>query len=148
VRTLALLLLSGSLSASVADNLRQFEGIRLSSYLDTTGHWTVGYGHRCAEGARVTLMEAEALLSSDIAEAGRGAKKVFPSFASHPQHVQDVLVEMVFQIGAAKALTFKRFGAAIAASDYARAGREMLDSRWHKQTPWRVRALVAGLNQS
>jgi GH24 family phage-related lysozyme (muramidase) len=75
VRTLALLLLSGSLSASVADNLRQFEGIRLSSYLDTTGHWTVGYGHRCAEGARVTLMEAEALLSSDIAEAGRGRKR-------------------------------------------------------------------------
>jgi GH24 family phage-related lysozyme (muramidase) len=147
VKALALLLLSGSLVASVADNLRQFEGLRLSSYLDTTGHWTVGYGHRCAEGTRVTPSEAESLLAADIAEAGRGAKRVFPSFASHPQHVQDVLVEMVFQIGATKALTFKRFGAAISSSDYAGARREMLDSRWYKQTPGRVRALVARLDQ-
>jgi lysozyme len=140
------LLLSVSLSASVADDLRKFEGLRLSSYKDTQGFWTVGYGHRCAEGATMTLSAAEKAMSDDIARAEQGARRVFPTFSDHPQHVKNVLVELCFQLGETGMRKFVKFGQAIAAHDYESAAKHLLDSKFHKQTPKRVEELAERLS--
>lgn len=144
-KLLPLLLLSVNLGASVVDDLRAHEGYRSSAYLDTTGHYTVGFGRRCVQGAQMSREQAALALNGDIATAERGARKLWPSFANHSQQVQDALVEIVFQIGATGAAKFVRFGAAIAAHDYTRAGAELLASKWAKQTPNRVRFLVGKL---
>ena len=140
-----LMLASVNLGASVADDLRAFEGLRLNAYLDTTGHFTCGYGHRCAEGTKMTLLTAEKALADDILRAERGAKEVFPTFSAQPQHVQDVLVELTFQMGQSGMRKFIEFGKAIQSRDYALASECLIDSRFHKQTPARCEALARKL---
>jgi hypothetical protein len=116
-----LLLLAGALSASVSDDLRKYEGLRLTAYRDTQGFWTCGWGHRCAEGTKMNLLAAEKALADDISSAE--------------------------QLGESGMRKFVKFGRAIAARDYATASREMLNSRWHKQTPKLCEELARKINQ-
>jgi lysozyme len=141
-----LLIFAGTLSASVSDDLRKHEGLRLTAYRDTQGFWTCGWGHRCAEGTKMTPLAAEKALADDVAIAERGARRVFPSFDSHSQEVKDVLVEACFQLGEAGMRKFAKFGRAVGARDYAAASREMLNSRWHQQTPKRCEELARRIN--
>lgn len=145
IRLLPLLILSANLGASVVSDLKTHEGYRSQAYLDTTGHWTVGHGHRCVHGAQMTREQAAIALAADIALAEKGARKLWPSFGSHPQQVQDVLVEIVFQIGAHGASKFARFNAAIFDHDYQVAGRVLLSYKWARQTPNRVKFLASKL---
>ena len=145
-RSLIPLLLAGAAFGSVSDDLRKFEGLRLNAYLDTRGLWTCGYGHRCAEGTQMTLLAAENTLADDISCAERGAKAVFPTFSAQPQHVQDVLVELTFQLGSAGMRKFVHFGQAIHDRDYKLASACLLDSRFHKQCPQRCETLAKRLN--
>ena len=146
IRALIPLLLAGAVFGSVADDLRTFEGLRLQAYLDTTNHWTVGYGRRCDKGAVMTKEQAESAINDDIAKAEQGARHVFPSYASQPQHVQDVLTELCFQIGSAGMRKFAHFGKAIRDRDYALASACLIDSRFHKQTTQRCETLADRLN--
>ena len=148
-RTHALLplLLAGSLSASVSDDLKRFEGFSSTSYVCPTGHLTVGFGHRTDKSVTMSRETALAVLFSDIALAEQGARRVFPSYDNQPQRVRDVLVEMVFQIGTTGASKFVKFKAAIAANDYRQAASEMLNSKWAKQTPARVTELANRIKQ-
>ena len=139
------LLLAGAAFGSVSDDLRAFEGLRLNAYLDTRGLWTCGYGHRCAEGTQMTLPEAEKALADDIAKAEQGARHVFTTFDAQPQHVQDVLVELTFQIGSAGMRKFIKFGQAIQSRDYALASAYLIDSRFHKQCPQRCETIARKL---
>ena len=145
IRSLIPLLLAGAAFGSVSDDLRNFEGLKLQAYLDTANHWTVGYGRRCEKGAVMTKEQAESALADDIAKAEQGARRVFPSYDSQPQHVQDVLVEAVFQLGAAGMRKFVKFGQAIQSRDYALASACLLDSRFHKQCKARCEALAGKL---
>jgi GH24 family phage-related lysozyme (muramidase) len=140
------LLLAGALSASVPDDLKRLEGFRGTAYLDTQGFWTCGYGHRCAEGTKMTLLAAEKALADDISSAEHAAKRAFPTFAGHPQHVKDVLVELCFQLGETGMRKFVKFGQAIAAHDYESAGNHLLDSKFHHQTKQRCEELARKLS--
>ena len=53
-----------------------------------------------------------------------------------------VLIEMAYQMGLAGLLGFKRFLAAAREGRWADAAREMLDSRWARQTPERAERLA------
>ncbi len=148
IRPLLLALaMTGSAFASVSSDLKQFEGFREHAYVDTTGHWTVGYGRRCERGAKVSQIEAEALLIIDINKARVGAARVFTSYASQPAHVQDVLTETVYQLGERGAAKFVRFGKAIQLRDYALASACLIDSRFHKQCKARCEALARKLTK-
>ena len=94
----------------------------------------------------MTLLEAEKTLADDIAKAEQGARRVFPSCDSQPQHVQDVLTELCFQIGQTGMRKFIKFGQAIQASDYALASACLINSRFHKQCPQRCETLAKRLN--
>lgn len=51
---------------------KRYEGLRLKSYRDSGGIWTVGYGHTgqdVTEDRCVTELEAEALLRADLRSA-------------------------------------------------------------------------------
>ena len=146
IRSLIPLLLAGAAFGSVSEDLRKFEGLRLRSYLDTTNNWTVGYGRRCDKGAVMTKEQAESALSDDIAKAEHGARHVFPSYDSHPQHVKDVLVELTFQIGPTGISKFVHFNQAIHDRDYKLSSACLIDSRFHKQCPQRCETLAKRLN--
>lgn len=54
--------------------IESFEGLRLTSYQDSVGVWTIGYGHTLGvgPGQTITQPQAQAFLQQDlqIAEAG------------------------------------------------------------------------------
>ena len=148
IRALLLALtMTGSAFCSVTEDLCKFEGFREHAYVDTTGHYTVGYGRRCERGAKVSQIEAEALLIIDINKARMGAAKVFTSYGSQPAHVQDVLVEICFQLGERGAAKFVKFGQAIQDCDYALASACLIDSKFHKQCKARSEALAGKLTK-
>lgn len=82
------------------DVVRGVEGLRLEAYLDTGGVWTIGYGHTGPEvvkGLKITLEQAEALLSKDLGTAERVVNKLVSVPLSQSQF--DALVSFVYNIG-------------------------------------------------
>jgi lysozyme len=79
---------------------RSFEGLRLEAYQDSAGIWTVGYGHTGPEvhgGQRITEIQAEALLRSDLSSAVRAVQKAV--LVNLAQHQFDALVDFCFNVG-------------------------------------------------
>jgi len=123
--------------------IKRHEGLRLSSYEDSLGFWTIGYGHFCCSPIPdITEEEAQELLEEDIARAKNMVLRDFPWTADLDQIRFEVLVEMVFQLGIVTFKTFHKMLAACQAKDWATAANEMLDSLWHKQTPSRCEELA------
>ena len=119
------------------------EGFRANAYLDTVGKLTIGYG-RNIQDVGISEPEATHLCENDIDRAIEGAETLLPPIDW--KHLTDlrreVLVEMVFQMGLPRVLGFVNMIAALREYDYALAADEMLDSRWHEQTPARCEDLA------
>ncbi len=81
--------------------IAEVEGLRLQTYQDLAGNWTVGYGHRI-EGPymatkSITIEEAQEFLKEDT----RIVEKSINSLVSSPlnQNQFDALVSLTFNIG-------------------------------------------------
>lgn len=81
------------------DLTKQFEGCRLTAYQDSTGVWTVGYGHTQGvyAGQTITLEQAEDFLIADVL----WAQRVVNIFVTVPllQAEFDALVDFTFNLG-------------------------------------------------
>ncbi len=73
---------------------------------------------------------ASATLAIQLEDAEQEVAERWPWAAGLFQARREVLVEMAFQMGAAKLATFRKFLAAAEAGDFERAAEEMLDSKW------------------
>jgi GH24 family phage-related lysozyme (muramidase) len=60
---------TGKINANGLLLLKSFEGLRLESYLDAVGIWTIGYGTTAnvVQGMRISQAQAEAFLMRDLA---------------------------------------------------------------------------------
>lgn len=127
----------------------QNEGLRLSPYLDTAGHYTVGIGHRLLKHEAVkvyTLEEVHLLFKKDLFVALQDAKVLVPSFDTQPLPVRQVLVDMSFQLGHDRLSKFKRMLHSINYGDYQAAASDIRFSHYHKQTTSRAERNIARLN--
>lgn len=116
--------------------LREGEGLRLAPYQDTTGHLTIGYGHKLTPGesrASITKANAEALLAKDSASAWQEAGRI-----SEATPARVVLTLMCYQLGYVGTLKHVKTIKLLQAGDYGSAFLEMYDSTWYHQTPQRV----------
>jgi lysozyme len=126
-----------SSSSKLEDSVAFHEGFRAEPYQDTVGVWTIGYGStRYPSGrlvgqhdAPVTELEARLMLRHDLLQAIYVACS-YPWFADLSQPRQDVIVEMLYNLGAKRFDGFRRLHAALATQDYAQAALEMADSKW------------------
>jgi lysozyme len=118
------------------------EGLRLVVYDDKTGeplrpgmvlkgHPTIGFG-RALDVNGISKAEAHYLLDNDIARATKDAQG-FLWFWELNDARQDVVIEMLFNLGLRDFMGFRRMIAAIARRDYESAADEMTLSRWAKQ---------------
>ena len=140
--------ITDELKARVQDH----EGLRTSVYLDTLGKKTVGIGHlvqphemeRFAEGVEIPMDEIMEIFEMDLNRAAAGADMLIEDNVGHdlPQHVGEVILEMVFQLGTTGVSKFKKFWKALRVKDWKKAAAEMKDSRWHSQTPRRCESLA------
>ena len=140
--------ITDELKARVQDH----EGLRTSVYLDSLGKKTVGIGHlvqhheleRFAEGVEIPMDEIMEIFEMDLNRAAAGADMLIEDNVGHdlPQHVGEVILEMVFQLGTTGVSKFKKFWKALRVKDWNKAAAEMKDSRWHSQTPRRCESLA------
>lgn len=117
------------------------EGLKLKPYTCTAGKLSIGVGRNLDDNG-ISHAEAMMMLDADIetciAELGRS----LPSWKLHDEVRQNVLIEMVFNLGMPRLLTFRKMLAALAVYDYDTAAKEALDSRWAVQVGQRARTLA------
>lgn len=119
---------------------KRFEGLRLKPYTCPAGKSTIGYGHNLDDNG-ITEDIAVRLLDADLMTAEREVRQRFTHFYKLNEARQFVLVDMCFNMGAAKLFTFKKMFAALAKDEYPTAAREMLNSKWARQVGNRAKVL-------
>lgn len=79
--------------------IEEFEGLRLSSYQDSVGVWTIGYGHTkgVKSGQTITQEQAENFLREDVSQAEDAVNRLgLPLNANQ----FSALVSFTFNLGA------------------------------------------------
>lgn len=115
----------------VARDVSKAEGYRAKAYQDTEGVWTIGYGTNLQE-LEIDEPLAARWLSKKLAEAERDLEQ-FGWYAVLSSGRQRVLVELVYNLGLPRLLSFVKMIAAIKARDFQTAAAELLDSKWARQ---------------
>ena len=108
------------------------EGFRKKPYQCSEGVWTIGHG-------LTWLTEEESLhiLAGRISQLHLKLLDSPDWYKDLPPEIQGVIIEMCFQMGVSGTLKFKKAIAHMKEKEWQLAAHEMLDSRWHKQTPQR-----------
>lgn len=129
----------------------------LVSYRCPAGHWTAGYGHNleahpdpaypAAAGTTCTIEQADAWLASDIAEAEEAMLRRWPWMSALPRGVYLALLNIVFNVGAARFSGFARALTALRRANYELAADELEDSLWFRQVGNRAKRIVAAVRR-
>ena len=129
-----------TIKADVKRDIKLDEGWNPKPYKCTEGIWTIGFGTNIT---RITREEGEALLDLRLDKI---INHDLLSFTKELPNLNDarktVLINMLYQLGLQGVKKFKRMRQAIVNKDFKRASIEMVDSKWHRQTPNRCRRLA------
>ncbi len=138
------------------DSIIRHEGFKARPYIDPLAHtkipseayelikryWdelTPSFGHGLTY---ITEDESRAIVAGRVQQLRSELSKELWWFSTAPATVQDVLIEMAYQLGVGGVRKFRNTLAHLAKADYSAAADEMLDSLWAKQTPGRAHALA------
>ena len=120
---------------------KKYEGLRLKPYKCPAGKLTIGYGHNL-DDLGITVEQAEQMLRLDLQCANMECYAAIPAYASLDDARRFVLLDMCFNMGIKRLLTFKKMLSAIENKLYERASCEMLDSKWALQVGRRAAELA------
>ena len=136
------------------ESVKKHEGYRNKVYLDTLGKRTVGVGHLCVEDFWEDDKEYDEkflleILEKDLGQAIIGARELMMDndCIDINEKAEEILIEMVFQLGKTGVSKFRKMWDALAEKNYIGASYEMLDSRWAKQTPNRAKAMAKTMKE-
>ena len=124
------------------DRIKKNESFSATPYRDASG-WSIGWGHflgRGGAGLKISRNVADMILDEDIHVATFEIMTLEFGFLSDAR--RDVLIEMNYNLGFPRFLTFRKMLAALEARDYAKAADEMLQSKWHEQVKGRAEMLA------
>ena len=142
---------------SLIANIKENEGFCGEIYEDTRGYKTIGYGFLVSalskdelalNGGKVEPMSravADQILELKLKKLKPKVFEVFSWLAEKPINVQDVVIEMCYQMGIAKVQKFVTTLHHIRMGEYEKAIANGLRSLWAQQTPNRARKVLNGL---
>ena len=141
---------------SVYEQLKIDEGVVYEIYLDHLGYKTFGVGHLVLEsdpehgyevGEPVSVERVIECFNSDLDVAVSECVALYGAdiWEGFPGEVQEILVNMMFNLGRPRLGKFKKFNAALENGDWATAGIEGRDSLWHRQVGNRAERLMTRL---
>tara|TARA_R100000935_G_scaffold7425_1_gene15702 strand:+ start:686 stop:1120 length:435 start_codon:yes stop_codon:yes gene_type:complete len=127
--------------------IKENEGFSQERYDDHLGFATIGYGHLITKdddfepGIKYPKPQLVALFKEDLAKAEKSAEDLIGHIPELHIVARDCIIEMVYQLGKNGVRKFTKTLLALEERDYKTASFEMLDSRWHSQTPERCKQL-------
>ncbi len=126
----------------IVDILKKEEGFRAAPYYCSLGYPTVGYGFKIGNNSDplpkffLPKPVAEVWLQYEVQEV----EAALAGFTIGLNEVrQAVLTSMCYQMGIKGLFGFKNMWKALTVQDFKLAAKEMLDSKWAKQTPARAK---------
>ena len=131
-------------------NIKKNEGYSNTPYRDILGYRTIGYGHLIKkneifkEKKKISKISLCKVFEEDFSLALKGYYKNYKNI-KHNNKVKEVLIEMIFQLGAQGQNKFIKMNKHLKKNQLFMAALEMKKSLWHKQTPKRVEALIKKL---
>jgi len=134
------------------------EGVVYEIYEDHLGYATFGIGHLVKEtdpeygqpvGTKVAYQRVMDCFRDDCDVAVRECAILYGEdyFEDFPGEVQEILVNMMFNLGRPRLGKFKKMMAALKKEDWKEAAVEGRDSRWHKQVTKRAERLMSRLEK-
>lgn len=117
--------------------IKGHEGLFLKPYKDTVNKTTIGYG-RNIEDNGISVKEADMMFENDFSQCLKDLSQ-YTWYTEQPTNIQNALMDMCFNMGIHRLLTFKKMLAAIEAKDYTMAAIEALDSKWALQVKNRAK---------
>lgn len=129
--------------------IRRHEGFVHVPKPDAKGMYVIGYGHDITPDQAqdyangISETDAESLLEQDITKAEAALASDLPWALNLSQIKQDVLVEMIFQMGVDGLMTFHNLLFNARQGNDAAVAQSMLNSLWHSQTPTRCEELAS-----
>jgi len=122
------------------EKIKEHEGFVEHVYDDSLGIPTIGYGFAIKD---LVLDEdiAEEILIRKLEKLKRNAISRFKWLEDMPQEVQEVVINMCYQLGVTGVSKFRKAISALQEGEWNEAADEMLDSLWAKQTPNRATEL-------
>jgi lysozyme len=130
------------------------EGVVYEVYLDHLGYPTFGIGHlilaqdpehgQCI-GHSVEPERVKEAFYRDLDIAVTECKMLYSNWTHWPDEVQEVLINMMFNLGRPRLSGFKKMNAALTAGDLETAAIEGRDSKWYVQVGDRAERLMTRL---
>lgn len=140
-------MIGAELEEQIKLDLTRHEGCVCEVYLDHLGLPTAGIGHLIEEpgwelGDDVPMEQVLEWFEQDFKEAVADCCALYLNFASLPNFVKRVLVNMAFNLGRTRLGKFKNMNKAINEGNWDKAADEMVDSKWYRQVGNRSIELV------
>lgn len=136
--------------AKLREEIAADEGRRNACYLCSESKRTIGIGHLITAddpewpmevGDTITDERIDELFDEDIATTLEDCRILFADFDNMPEEAQRVFANMAFQLGRYRLSAFKRSIKYANEGAWLECSEEILDSKWHKQTPNRAERL-------
>tara|TARA_S200002703_G_scaffold22761_1_gene19479 strand:+ start:1421 stop:1867 length:447 start_codon:yes stop_codon:yes gene_type:complete len=141
---------------AVYEQLKIDEGVVYEIYLDHLGYKTFGVGHLVLEsdpehgydvGEPVSVERVIECFNRDLDVAVSECVALYKAdvWEGFPGEVQEILVNMMFNLGRPRLSKFKRMNVALLETDWKEAAKEGRDSLWYKQVGNRAERLMTRL---
>jgi lysozyme len=127
------------------------EGCKHEVYLDHLGLPTHGIGHLIIEsdpeygqpvGTPVSDERVKECFELDLESVQIDCKRLYDNFDELPDEAQEIIANMIFNMGLSRMRGFRGMKAGVDARDWNKAADEMVDSRWYRQVTNRAERLV------
>jgi len=127
------------------------EGVKYEIYNDHLGYATFGVGHLVIEsdpeydmdlGTPISESRVIEAFEQDCENVLRDCIILYEDFSSLPEEAQQVIANMMFNMGRPRLSKFKGMKRGVDSRDWNAAADEMVDSAWYRQVTNRANRLV------
>ena len=127
------------------------EGVKYEVYNDHLGYATFGIGHLILDsdpehdanvGTPVSESRVIEAFEQDCENVLRDCNILYEDFASLPEEAQQVIANMMFNMGRPRLSKFKGMKRGVDSRNWNAAADEMVDSAWYRQVTNRADRLV------
>ena len=133
--------LRGDQSPADLTSLMDDEGFSGTHYRDSRGFWTIGFGTK----EPITRAEGELLLRYRLDAEVRCIAAGWPPWEGASERVREALSNAGYALGCKGLLEFEQALGALAQGDLELAAADFRQSKWYREEPRRVDAIIARL---